>query len=507
MSARENVPVDLSAKTCLTKEQRLGSVNAYHGKLTKLVADVEAGDLPVLRRAFQQTETCSLMQAAMRILSIRDAVIVVHGPVGCAASMNSYREIFRNIPKDLGRPDFELHWLTTNLTETDVVHGGETKLKEALLLAEERYSPKAIFVITTCTTGIMGDDVEGAIESLSDELTATVVPIHCESIRSAISQTAFDAIAHATVKYLVKPAREVQKDLVAIPSPYSITWSDRLELNRLLGKLGLRAQYIPDFASVEELEYLSEAAVVAPTCQSYGDYWQVALHEKFGVPYFRHPSPLGVANTSEWLRQVAKFTGKEDLVEAVIAEEIADLTPKLDELKAKFEGKDLSLLVSGGQSRCTFLPVLAHELGIRTTAIQALEIDSAMVEELGKSAETIGDIEVHVSNWQPYELTHMDARLESDLHTACPMMGLFRRKGALVRMHSFRSDFSKAGNQLGFRGVLQYGYILLRAYNNPSLQRQLSGSVALPYKKWWTRQPNMLHYASPEPGAASGGAR
>jgi nitrogenase molybdenum-iron protein alpha chain len=434
------------------------------------------------------------MQATNRIMSVRDATIIIHGPVGCSSNLNGYQEVYKNVPENLGRPKFDLTWLCTNLNDRDVVYGGEAKLKEAIFEAERRYSPKAIFVVTTCTSGVMGDDIEGAIRSVKDEVKATIVPIHCESFKSSISQTSFDAIAHGIVKYLVKPPQKKQKDLVAIPAPFSITWSDRVEIIRLLNKVGLRPLFIPDFATVEEIEHLSEVAVVAPTCQSYGDYWQKALHQKFEVPYFRYPMPVGIKNTELWLREIAKYTGKEQEVEALIKEELEVITPELEKIRKALAGKDVSILIAAGQARATFTPRLAVELGIKVSGVQTLELDSYMVDALEDVHKDTGEFEVHASNWQPYELAHTDNRLQPTLNTVCPMMGLFRRSGGVVRNHSFRSDFSTAANQLGFRGTINYGYIMIRAATNPSLCRKLNKHVKKPYKNWWFKESDNLHY-------------
>ncbi len=494
MHTRHN-SVNLDTNTCPSKEQRLGSINAYHGKVSELFKENEKGSLPLLHRRFQQTENCLLMQTASRILSIRNATVIVHGPIGCSRPLVGYREIFLNIPESLNRPaNVDLNWLSTNLTEHDVVYGGADKLRAAILEAEKRYAPRAIFIITTCTSGVIGDDIEGTITSVRDRVKATIVPIHCESFKSQISQTAFDAMAHGVVKYLVKPPQRKQEDLVAIPAPFSFTWRDRIETSRVLEKVGLRALYIPDFASVEDIEALAEVAVVAPTCRSYGDYWQRALHEKFDVPYFTGPIPVGIKNTELWLRQIAQYTGKEEEIEALIQEELEAIQPELEALRSQLKGRDASILVAAGQPRITFTPRLAHELGLEVKAIQTLELDPTIVDELKDVYDDVGDFEIHVSNWQPFELEHMDHRVKPGIHTACPMMGLFRRSGGIARNHSFRSDFSEAAGQLGFRGVINYGYLLLRALNNPRMGVNLNENVRKPYKSWWFKQDDMFYY-------------
>jgi nitrogenase molybdenum-iron protein alpha chain len=296
------------------------------------------------------------------------------------------------------------------------------------------------------------------------------------------------------VKYLVKPPKRKQEDLVNIIAPFRVTWADRQEFNRLFGKLGLRVRFVPDFATVEELEELSEAAVTAPTCPSYGFYLQTALYEKYGVPFFREPAPLGIEYSEVWFRNIAKLTGKEKEVEALIEEEKAYVLPKLEEFKKQFKGKDASIFVSAGQARAMFIPKFAAELGMNVAAVNTLELDPFVVDELEKVYEQVGDFEVHVSDVQPFEQSHLMRRLKPELYTGCPFMGLYKREGSHVRNHSFRSDFSIQANQYCFRGILNYGYVMQRALNNPSLNHTLYNKRPSPYKDWWYEQDNILAY-------------
>ncbi|MDR3270096.1 MAG: nitrogenase, partial [Peptococcaceae bacterium] len=481
-NAHIELKINLDENTCYNREERLGTIKTYSGKVSELVKDHKAGnELEWKNRSFEQTSGCLLTQTVGRLVTIRDSALIVHGPVGCSQATNGYREMFQNVPLALGRPrDIDLAMLSTNLTENDVVFGGETKLRKAIYEAENRYHPGTIIIATSCVSGVMGDDIEGVVASVQPDIKARIVPIHCEGFRSKINQTAFDASAHAIVKYLVRPPEKKQKDLVNIIAPFSVTWADRMEINRLFDKIGLRTRYVPDFASAEELATMSEAAVTAPTCPSYGDYLQKALYEQYGVPYFRNPAPLGLQNTETWFREIAKYTGKEKEVEALIAEEREYVLPLLDELKdvlAKTfaeRGKAADIFVAAGQARIAFIPRLVAELGLQVAAVSTLEFDPYIIDELENVYNDVGDFEIHASDMQPYEHSHMLNRLKPDLYTGCPFMGLYKREGSQVRNHSFRSDFSVPANQFVFRGILNYGYIVQRALRNPSLNKTLN---------------------------------
>jgi nitrogenase molybdenum-iron protein alpha chain len=218
-----------------------------------------------------------------------------------------------------------------------VVYGASEKLKRAVLEAQKRYDPKAIFILTTCTSGVIGEDIEGAVAEIQPEVKATIVPIHCEGVRSRLVQTGYDAFWHGVLKYLVKKPEKEQKDLVNVASMLSYTWQDRLEIKRLLNKVGLRVNFVPEFATVEQFEQLGEAAVTAPLCPTYTDYISRGLEQEYGVPFFLYPPPTGIRNTDEWLRKIGKYTDKEEEIEALIEEEHKVWSPKLEAIKDEFK--------------------------------------------------------------------------------------------------------------------------------------------------------------------------
>jgi nitrogenase molybdenum-iron protein alpha chain len=293
--------INLNTPTCPNREQRAHGINVWYGQASQLLIEAREGKLQAKDRDFQQTSGCALnFYLAVRLNTIRDAAVIYHAPVGCSASSLGYRELYRHVPVSLGRPEnYDLHWITTNIQENDVVYGAGNKLRYAIREAERRYSPKAIFILTSCTSGVIGEDIEGAVSELQPYINARIVPVHCEGVRSRLVQTGYDAFWHGVLKYLVKKPEKKQKDLINVASMLSYTWQDRLEIKRILGKIGLRPNFVPEFASVDQFEQLSEAAVTAPLCPTYTDYLSKGLEQEYGVPYFLYPSPMGIRNTDE----------------------------------------------------------------------------------------------------------------------------------------------------------------------------------------------------------------
>lgn len=498
--------INLNDKTCPNREQRANGINVYYGKASKLVQDAKEGKLRNCERKFQQTSGCVLnFYLTVRVTTIRDAATVFHAPVGCSSSALGYRELYRGIPASLGRPaQYDLQWITTQINENDVVQGATHKLQAAILEAEKRYSPKAIFVLTSCTSGIIGEDIEGAVNEVQPQIKAKIVPVHCEGVRSRLVQTGYDAFWHGILKYLVKKPEKKQKDLVNVASMLSYTWQDRLEIKRLLGKVGLRANFVPEFASVEDFEQLSEAAVTAPLCPTYTDYISRGLSQEYGVPYFLYPSPMGIENTDEWLRQIGKHTGKEAEIEELIKEEHKVWVPKLQKIREEFlslkgNGKKVSVIGALGQGRLLSQTPYFHELGLDPSAAVAQDFDNLILDDIENLIRTKGDFDILVNTFQSAEQANLCKTLDPDLTLTCPFQGsAFKRKKGMTRIHALRGDALPYSAQSGYAGAVACGDFLLRSWKNQNFQRTMLEKTKDTYKSWWYEQPNPLYYVNSE---------
>lgn len=500
--------IDLGANTCPTREQRANGINAYCGKASQLVKDVREGKIRNCERKFQQTSGCILnFYLTVRVSTIRDAVAIFHAPVGCSSSALGYRELFRSVPVELGRPaNYDMHWMTTNLNERDVVYGAAEKLRNTILEAQRRYSPKAIFILTSCTSGIIGEDIEGVVSETQSHVDATLVPVHCEGVRSKLMQTGYDAFWHGVLKYLVKKPKKKQADLVNIASMLSYTWQDRLEITRLLNKIGLRPNFIPEFATVEQFEQLSEAAVTAPICPTYTDYLSRGLEQEYGVPYFLYPSPMGIAHTDEWLRQIGKFTGKEEEVEKLIKEEHEVWVPKMQAIQDRFsklrgDGEKVQILGALGQGRMLAQIPFFDEIGVSAAAAMAQDFDNLILEETEQLIEEVGDFEILVNTFQAAEQTHITKTRDPDMVLTCPFQGgAYKRNKGATRIHALRGDPMPWSQQSGYAGAVACGNFLLQAFESKSFQKTLFEKTDDIYKEWWYKQPNPLYYLQEKGG-------
>ena len=120
---------------------------------------------------------CVFCGSRVVLYPIADALHLIHGPIGCAAYTWDIRGALSSGP--------QIHRLSfsTDLTEKEVIFGGEPKLYQALTELIATYRPKAAFVYSTCIVGIIGDDVEAVCRRVAKEVDIPVLAVHSEGFK------------------------------------------------------------------------------------------------------------------------------------------------------------------------------------------------------------------------------------------------------------------------------------------------------------------------------------
>jgi len=179
------------------RERRLGSITGFVGTPDELVQISRSGRLQERERSFTQAGTCSSFCATLQLSLIQDAVVINHAPAGCAGDFpmfNLYNRYGQG-KRSLNRTSSRL--ITTNLSEHDTIFGATEKVLEAIHKAYRTYHPRAIFVTASCTSGIIGEDLESVIESAEEELGIPIASVNCEGFRSQVWATGWDAAYNA----------------------------------------------------------------------------------------------------------------------------------------------------------------------------------------------------------------------------------------------------------------------------------------------------------------------
>ena len=127
----------------------------------------------------------------------------------------------------------------------------------------------------SCSTAIIGEDIESIADEMEDELDIPVIPLFCEGFRSKHWSTGFDISQHGIMRQIVNKNPQKQEDLINIIALWGTDY-----FTEILKPLGLRVNYMIDMASFDELAQASEAALTATFCHTLGSYMATALEKR-----------------------------------------------------------------------------------------------------------------------------------------------------------------------------------------------------------------------------------
>ncbi|MBC2580717.1 nitrogenase component 1 [Clostridium sp. DJ247] len=476
--------INLQRAEAPIRENRLKSIVGYKGTIKDLVQQSKEGCLKNGKRCFSQTTNCSSGCAQGYLSRIVDAAIVNHAPIGCAADVigenTNYQwgENIRNWEHD------NVKVVNTNMTEGSTVFGGSEKLKEGVREAYKRFNPKAIFVTTSCASGIIGDDVESILQEVEKEIGIPVVPVFCEGFRSQIWASGFDAAFHAVLTRIVKAPEKKRPELVNM---INFNGSARDTITEIFACLGLVPQFGIPFSTIEEISRMSEAAATISICSTLGGYFGNGLEQKYGVPYVKSLQPHGIAGMDSWLRTLGEVVGKEKEVEEYIKEEKERIAPELSEIREKLKGK--KVVVGMGPSFSHNYIRLLEEFGLEVIWGISWHYDSkydhgSCPEATLELSKKERDIPISVSDQQNHEVLNLLNKLKPDLYIGRhPGSSVWPTKMGIPTI-MVMDEYSA----FGYQGTIDFGYRIIDALSNRSLARNLSKRIKLPYTKWWLEQ-------------------
>jgi nitrogenase molybdenum-iron protein alpha chain len=365
----------------------------------------------------------------------------------------------------------------TNLDQNDIIHGGEKKLCEALEAAQTRYSPQIIFIFTSCASGIIGDDVDAIAAGLQPDYRSILVPIHCDGFRSKICASGFDAAFIAIKKYLLpKDSPPKEKGLVNLFAPTSISYKDQLEIERMLGLLDVKVNYIPFYSSLEKIRRIPGAEASTAICKVFADEFMKELDETYGIPFSHTVMPIGVRNTDKWFLGIAELLGKGKTAREYIEKEHARILPRLEFIKEKLAGK--RVFICGGTGRSFAAAALIDDFGMELAGLETPTYDLDAQIDIEYLNTIHPNYVVDVANMQPFEQVNLVNKLKPDLFIG---VGAWAAKFGLPTTHVL--DPKRA--TMGYDGILYLGSKIVEQMKNPGFNRKVSRYAKLPYKESW----------------------
>jgi nitrogenase molybdenum-iron protein alpha chain len=477
--------INLQVTAAGSRENRLGSITGYSGDLHDLVQQTRCGTLKEKERCFSQSSSCDAGCALSQLASINDVAVINHAPAGCTAGASTVMVHHTQLAAKRGVA-YDTVFLGTDMDESDTIFGAVTGLKEIIIETYNRYKPQAIFVGTSCVSGIIGEDVDSVISELQAELPIPLAPVHCEGFKSRVWASGFDAADHAVLTSIVKPPKKKSN----IVNFKNFNESARKEIIEIFSNFGVEPFFLYANSTVEELTHLSEGLATVSICGTLGTYLGNGLEQEYGVPYVKTINPLGIAGFETWLREIGRVIGKTTEVEAYIEQERAFYLPKIEAVKKELQG--LRAVLGMGASFAFQVSRVLQELGIEVVWVASWHFDAKY--DNGETPPYLdhliqqnpNNLKVSVSDQQNFEILNI-------LHTHKPDIYLARHPGTTVWAIKqgiaalFLGDEYKT---FGYRGTLDFANTILDTIRNRSFEKNLAARITLPYSDWWYKQDN-----------------
>jgi nitrogenase iron protein NifH len=196
--------------------------------------------------------------------------------------------------------------LTTDLRDTDVVSGGQSKLEEALDIAVKKAAGKAAVVVSsTCIPTVIGDDATSILKKYEKQFDIPVIYTNASGNQETdLLKIFFDRIKKSEEFKAIKPRRELI-NIIGYPAGRG-----RDELGELIIDCGLDVhRYVIPRFNVKEVETFTRAAthVFNPDSHYKGQYHR--LFHDLDLNRVEPIAPYGLKLTREWLATVVKAAG------------------------------------------------------------------------------------------------------------------------------------------------------------------------------------------------------
>lgn len=267
-----------------------------------------------MTRFIEQPRYSCALGAQQSVLAIKRAVPIIHAGPGCSTKITSFVDQGEGYTGGNSIP-------CTNTGETEVIYGGEEKLRNVIDGAFKVIDADLYVVLTGCTSDIVGDDISSVTGEFQNQ-GRPIVYAETGGFKSN-NYVSHSIVVNAIIDQYVdkfKNDEHVIKGLVNVFAtiPYQDPfWNGNLEeIKRILEGIGLKVNILfgQNSEGIDEWKTIPNAEFNIVISAWAGISIVEHLEEKYGTPFLHFPYfPVGALETTQLLRQIADF-GKLDKV-------------------------------------------------------------------------------------------------------------------------------------------------------------------------------------------------
>jgi len=294
---------------------------------------------------------CAMAGAASSTVQIKDAMTLVHGPRSCgyivrqnlqAAGRRAFESRGRKV-QGLLFPGLAI----SDMSEGQMVFGGSVELeKKAREMLDS--GPKALFLLTTCASAIIGEDLAGMVCSLSrDYPNVPIIPVPTDgNMTGDYMQGIINACA-AAQGLIDKGERPVEGkvNIVGEKSIASNSSDNMLTISSMLARLGqqVHCRFLFD-TEVEKVRTFLQGDITLP---AFDDHFCWVLREMLGkglgARFLDQAFPYGLAETKDWLDELGRTLGRLDEAKDLYLDLEAEYWKWAEHLQPYLQGRKLMM--------------------------------------------------------------------------------------------------------------------------------------------------------------------
>ncbi len=274
---------------------------------------------------------CMEAGAVMAATMVRDSVVVLHQSPGCYLSSTHWRS--NNVPDGS-----YVKLLTTGVQQNDLIHGGTAKLRKHVREAAEEIGrsgkAKLIWILSSCSTSMVQDDLEGVAREVERDYGIKTVAVDTPGFQGGLA-IGLDAIYNALMQNYADKSVQPEKGKINLLGTHLMGTRNMIddvpEIQRLLEAAGIQVNVTATFNSKTEDFVAFRAAeanyVLSPEVLPKVEDWCAAQGmEIWGRDVVL---PVGLANTEEWYLAVAARFGDVDKAKRQLREDMARVKKRI----------------------------------------------------------------------------------------------------------------------------------------------------------------------------------
>ncbi len=385
-------------------------------------------------RAHEALHGCAFNGAIHTLMQIGNTAILAHGPRSCAhISYIGMASSALRVERRNGN-SFEVSSLasiqSSEMDETISIFGGGESLEKGILNSLGS-NPEALFVVTTCASGIIGDDITKSVEAARARMRTEipVIPIQTDGdIAGDYMQGIINAMM-AVADHFIDPEMPFDPDAVNIVGEKNLAGNTDANFNTvrdLLHELGLgiNCRFLRNCTGIQLKQFKRGRLNLLASADRCGRSIRDFLIDRYQASFLDDPFPVGFEATADWLKRIADVFEKQNDADAIIEHNRKLYETALSALRPSLAGKRVFVVTPNYQ--IDWLLSLIADLDMEIVKLGVLNSvwDDAFATRY----------EGHF----PIELSYTQQKRDEEVHTLAPDLmltnGFWEDRPASVRI-------------------------------------------------------------------------